>query len=108
VTVTICNSSVTCSPNVVFLQTYAVISMGFVMMSIAIFVLETHKLFQVDEESGISMATLLPDIDTRRCVRNILAISICRTRGHVYQRRAIATMVTTEKVVSIEAVGSIN
>ena len=69
--ISLCISSVTCSSNVVCLQSYAIISMGFVMMSIAIFVLETHKLFQVDEHSGISMATLLPDIaNSKRCVRN--------------------------------------
>ena len=35
--------------------------MFFVALSIAIFVLETHKLFQVDQKTGISMAALRKD-----------------------------------------------
>ena len=52
--------------------------MFFVALSIVIFVLETHKLFQIDENSGIRMDILEP-ADVIEGVRQVEVCGCCAT-----------------------------
>ena len=52
------------------MQVYAFVSMFFVLLSIGIFVMETHKSCQVDSKSGTSMTVLIPDDPDSTCCCN--------------------------------------